>query len=93
MATNENSNVLFSETIPLFKGIIPKASNITHHFISPRRWRKRFLEEFHSFLSTKNSNLLVFLPNFKNKIIIDSLKNKFDEGKPYRLNQGCGKIL
>lgn len=71
---------LFSEMIPYFKNSIPKVSSITTYFIHSRRWRENCIDEINEFLSGRNNVLEVYLPNLKNKALINFIQQNFDDG-------------
>lgn len=70
----------FSDFHEVFPALIEDAKKITLYFIHSRRWRENNNESIKRFLQKRNAKLLVFLPNLKNKRLIDALVSHFEDG-------------
>lgn len=70
----------FEDFVASFPASIDSSLSLTTMFIHSRRWRENNNAVLNKFLLKERAKITAFLPDLKNKILIDEIKSHFDDG-------------
>ena len=71
----------FEDFVASFPASIDSSLSLTTMFIHSRRWRENYNAVLNKFLLKERAKIIAFLPNLKNKTLIDEIKSHFDDGE------------
>ena len=70
----------FNDFFTTFNELLARALHAELFFIHGNRWRSNHIDGLLEFLTRQDSLLTIYLPNLKNRVLLDAFKSNFDEG-------------
>jgi hypothetical protein len=77
-------SAFFQDFHDLFPALIENSTRMTLFFIHSRRWRENHDDSLKRFLIRPRAKLIIFLPDLKHDLLIQSLEKHFEDGPSLR---------